>query len=71
MPLPEYWTELFGRDSFVTDKYGPGALYPLICAPFTALTRQYRSPACTGAVMVFPAGASGHCHVLLYRQEGW
>jgi hypothetical protein len=29
-----------------------------------------RSPALTGAPMVFPGGASGHCHASLYRHEG-
>lgn len=30
-----------------------------------------RSPALTGTLMVFPGGASGHCHASLYRHEGW
>lgn len=30
-----------------------------------------RSPALMRALMVLPAGASGHCHALLYRQDGW
>src|SRR5579859_5475251 len=30
-----------------------------------------RSPAVTGAVMIFPAGARGHCHAWLYRHDGW
>jgi hypothetical protein len=30
-----------------------------------------RSPPLTGALMAFPGGASGHCHVSLYRQDGW
>ena len=27
--------------------------------------------ALTGALMVFPAGASGQTHSSLYRQDGW
>jgi hypothetical protein len=34
-------------------------------------TRHRRSPAATGALIVFPGGASGHCHASLYRQDGW
>ena len=37
-----------------------------------ALVRNARrSPACTGAAMIFAAGASGHCHWLVYRHDGW
>jgi hypothetical protein len=32
---------------------------------------QSRSPALTGAAMVLPGGASGHCQASLYRQDGW
>ena len=43
------------------------------CAPSASPSDpgpQSRSPALTGAAMVFPGGASGHCHASLYRQDG-